>query len=201
MSGEYNKNNVAALGVEKIEFSSLKCAVCNTGPMISVFQSDQIELLKTLYDKIYIPASELPEYEKHGAYALIKALIDSGFVVVYNLTDAEKDIAIKLSEEIANQTFTKDKEPQNHYPEAEAMVLMQRENLGAIEILLDELAARYVAKKYGISVVGFPGILVRACKKGLITPEEVKDILLKCQRQGTHYSNHFIETVYNSLRR
>jgi hypothetical protein len=65
------------------------------------------------------------------------------------LTEAEKDTARQLSEKIANHPLTKDKEPQNHYPEAEAMVLMMQEPISAAEILLDELAAREVVQKLG----------------------------------------------------
>jgi len=169
--------------------------------MLSAFQSKQIGLLQSLYNRIYIPDSTLPEYEKHGAGTLIKELIDSGFVVICYLTEAEKEIARRLSEEIANHPLAKDKEPQNHYPESEAMVLMMRETISAAEILLDELAAREVAEQYGMSISGFPGILIRACHRGAITPEDVKEILLKCQQEGTNYSNRLIEIVYNAVRR
>lgn len=104
-----------------------KYAISNTGPMISAFQSGQVELLKKFYDKIYIPFSELSEYEKHGAGDIIKELIDSEFIVVCELTESEKEIAKKISEEIADNSLSKNKNPQNHYSEAEAMVLMQRE--------------------------------------------------------------------------
>jgi len=52
---------------------------------------------------------------------------------------------------------------------------------------------------YGLVVVGFAGILVRACKVGHLTPEGVRDIMLKCASLGTHYANHFIEGVYQRL--
>jgi hypothetical protein len=81
------------------------------------------------------------------------------------------------------------------------MVLMERADLQAVELLLDEAAAREVAQRRGIPIVGFPGILIRACRQGLIGPEEVRDALKECQRQGTHYSNRFIEEIYNRLRR
>jgi len=70
-----------------------------------------------------------------------------------------------------------------------------------MELLVDELAAREVAERQGVAIVGFPGILIRACKQGLMTPEEVRDALQECQRQGTHYSIQFIEEIYDRLRR
>jgi predicted nucleic acid-binding protein len=92
-----------------------------------------MDILRQFYDLIHIPASELPEYERHGA----------------------------------------------------------RQEIRALE----------VAQRRGIPIVGFPGILIRACRQGLIGPEEVRDALRECQRQETHYSNRFIEEIYNRLRR
>jgi len=54
------------------------------------------------------------------------------------------------------------------------MVLMLRSNLGAGKLLLDELAAREVARLRKIPIIGFPGILIRACQQGMMVPEDVK---------------------------
>ena len=97
--------------------------------------------------------------------------------------------------------MSRDKELSHHYPEAEAIVLMGRTDLEAMELLVDELAAREVAQRQGVPIVGFPGVLIRACKQGLMTPAEVRDALQECQRQGTHYSIQFIEEIYDRLRR
>ena len=167
--------------------------------MLSVFQSEQTELLKLLYDRIYIPASELAEYAKHGAEALIRELINNGFVVVCELNQIEKEEAKRISEKIATLPLTKDKIAQNHYPEAEAMVLASRAELENPEILLDERAAREVAKAGGLSVIGFAGLLIRACKARQMTPERVREIMLQCVSLGTHYAAVFIEDIYRRL--
>ncbi len=179
---------------------SLKCVVSNTGPMLSVFQSKQVDILKSFYDRIYIPTSELLEYAKHGAAEAIQELIDSGFVLVRELSEAEKEAAKKISEEIANHPLAKDKEPQNHYPEAEAIVLTSRTDFQPPQILLDELAAREVAKTHGLSVTGFAGLLIRACHSRLITPEDMREIMLTCVSCGTHYAANFIESIYQRLK-
>jgi len=98
------------------ELTSLKCAVSNTGPLLSVFQSGQAGLLKSLYDRIYIPASTLAEHTKHGAGALIQELIDAGFVVVCESSEIEKEAAKRISEEIAAHPLTKDQMSQNITP-------------------------------------------------------------------------------------
>ena len=68
------------------------------------------------------------------------------------------------------------------------------------EILLDELAARAIAQERGAPVVGFAGVLIRASWQGLLSAESVRDALVMCQRQGTHYSDRFITEVYRRLK-
>jgi len=169
--------------------------------MISAFQSDQVWLLKRLYDRVYVPEAALAEYECHQIADGVAELIRSGFVIVRELTTHEKARARRVSEEIAAHPIAKNSVPECHYPEAEAIVLTLRGSLGAVEVLLDELAAREVAKRHGAAVVGFPGVLVRACRRGLLTPPRVRDILVACQRAGTHYSDHLIQIVDASLGR
>ncbi len=59
---------------------------------------------------------------------------------------------------------------------------MLRSNLGAVELLIDELAAREAALRQGVPIIGFPGILIRACQQGIMEQEDVKSTLEKCQR-------------------
>ena len=63
-------------------------------------------------------------------------------------------------------------------------------------LLLDELAAREIAKQRGVSLSGFPGVLLLAVQTGLITAEELKQRLEQCRQQGTHYGVKFIQQVY-----
>ncbi len=53
----------------------------------------------------------------------------------------------------------------------------------------------------GVPIIGFPGILIRACQQGMMEPEDVKSALEECRRQGTHYSPRLINEVYNRLKR
>lgn len=178
----------------------LRCAVSNTGPMISFFQSERAKLLQIMYDRIYVPESALAEYTQHGSRVMIEKLTKIRFIVACELNAAEKQTAKKISEQIANHRLAKSRNPHDHYPEAEAIVLMERTGLQALEIILDEQAPREIAKKRGIFVVGFAGILVRSCKEGYITAEEVRGTLLQCQSQGTHYAADFIDGIYLKLK-
>ncbi len=177
----------------------VRVAVSNTGPLISVFQSDQIEILQQLYDRIEIPLSVQTELVKHGAEADVSELLETGFIEIVRLSPREEQFAQTISQEIANSRLTKDKEPANHYAEAEAITLASRAEIGALEILLDERAARQIAQARRVPLIGFAGILIRACQRELISPETVRAILMRCQEQGTHYSNAFIIEVYQRL--
>lgn len=182
-----------------IEPYALRTVVSNTGPLISAFQSKRVGILRQFYDTVFIPSSEIPEFEEHQAAAEINELIRSGFVIVHTLTDTEKQMAQEIADAIAYSPLSKSKEAVHHYSEAEAMVLMSRPELGAQEILLDELAARQVAQTRGVHVVGFAGILIRACWQRLLLAEDVRDALKQCQQQGTHYSDRFIAEIYQQL--
>jgi len=62
--------------------------------------------------------------------------------------------------------------------------------------LLDELAARAIARQMGVKLSGFPGALLLAVQGGLISAEELKARLEVCRKKGTHYGAHFIQQVY-----
>ncbi len=180
--------------------SELRIVISNTGPLLSAFQCGRMDILRQFYDEIHIPASQMFEFEKHGAGPEIGDLILAGFVVVHDdLTVAEQETAREIADAIARSPKSRDEEAVHHLPEAEATALMGRSDLPAVEILLDELAAREVAEQRGIPIVGFPGLLVRACRQGIVGPEEVRAALLECRRQGTHYASAFIEAVYRRL--
>jgi predicted nucleic acid-binding protein len=181
---------------------SPRVAVSNTGPLISALQSDCMHILFQFYDQIHIPADEIPEYRKHGADPEIKKLLETGFLVVrQDFVPEETDAAKAIAAEIANHRATRDKNPQHHLPESFAIVLMLRSNSQAEELLIDELAARDVARLRKVPIIGFPGILIRACRQRIMEPEDVLSALEECQRQGTHYSPKLINEIYSNLKR
>jgi len=186
--------------VPELESMTIRTVVSDTGPLLSVFQSGQLDLFRALYDAVYIPASAWPEYEQHGAGNLVGQLVDTGLIVACELSVSEQAMAWALAEEIALHPLTQDREPQSHYPEAEAMILAGRPELGALDILLDERAAREVAAAHGLPVLGFAGVLIQACRRGLTTPEAARASMFRCQSLGTHYATSFIEGIYRRLK-
>jgi predicted nucleic acid-binding protein len=184
-----------------MKYTSPRVAVSDTGPLISALQSDCMNILLQLYDQIHIPVDEIHECRKHGADQIIRRLIDAGFIVVHqDFMPEENEAAKEIALEIAGYASTKDKDPEHHLPEAFAIVLMMRSSFQAIELLIDELAARNAARQRKVPVIGFPGILIRACCQRIIEPDDVKAALTECQKQGTHYSTKLINEIYGNLK-
>lgn len=169
--------------------------VSNTGPLISAFQCGQTDVVKRYINHVYIPESALDEFKKHGFGDRIRAEQKAGWITSVPLESNEVTEASRLAERIAASPLTNDKVPQNHLPEAEAMVLMRRPQLEVKRLLIEELAARQIAKEEGIDITGFIGILLLACGEKDLTPDEMRQSLETCRQQGTHYSQTLIDDV------
>lgn len=169
--------------------------VSNTGPLLSAFQCNRVDLLSRYFARIYVPKSEVKEFERHSAGDRLQKLIEDGLVVVEHLSAAEAASAEQIAQRIAACSLSKVNDYHHHIPEAEAMMLAQREALGVSRILLEERAARQVAQQLGLPLTGFVGVLLLACDEGLLTPAEMRALLETCRQQGTRYSDELIDGV------
>lgn len=171
--------------------------VSNTGPLISAFQSGSVPLLVSVFEEIHVPSGVVAELSDHGWTKEFEAALH---VVPTPLTAAEQkrvgSIAVRVSEQ------SKDDAPSAvHHGEAEAIVLAQRPGADYDLVLLDELAARAVAQSLGLAITGFPGALLSAVESGLTTPDDLRQRLQRCRRDGTHYSERLIQSVYRESQR
>jgi len=184
-----------------IESTPQLVVVANTGPMVSVFQSRRIDLLQAVFNIIYLAPSTVSEHEKHGAGEFLLRLIDSRLVMILPLSSEEQARAVVVAQQIATSPLSRDPVVASHIPDAETIVLAQRLGGECDFVLLDEMAAREVATSLGLRVTGFLGTLRFAYLRGLVTIEEIENILRECQRQGTHYNNALIHNFCEVLRR
>ncbi|MBI4670490.1 MAG: hypothetical protein HY741_02320 [Chloroflexi bacterium] len=174
--------------------SNLPIALCNTGPLISAFQSDSIALFTLLFREIHTTEACITELAKHGWQASVEQA--RSFIVTQSLTLEENSMARNLAEKIAAHPLSQDANPAGHLGEAQVMALAQRSIYSETIILLDERAARAVALESGLNVSGFAGALILAVNEQWIEPEQVKARLEQCRRQGTPYSEALIERAY-----
>jgi predicted nucleic acid-binding protein len=174
-------------------------AISNTGPLISAFQSDSVALLARIFPEIYISPVCLTELTKHGWEEEVRAALSK--VVVVELTPTEERHALTIAQHIAQHPDTNDPTAEHHLGEAQVIVLALRSEHRDDLLLLDELAARAIAKQLGVKLSGFPGVLLLAVQGGLISAEELKKRLDKCREQGTHYGVKFIRQVCELAKR
>lgn len=170
-------------------------AVSNTGPLISAFQSNSMNLLTQLFSEIHTSPVCIAELIKHGWEEDVKAA--SSKLVIVELTPQEEDQALNIAEKIAHHPDTNDPNAVNHLGEAQAIALSLRAEYQNDLLLLDELVARSVAKQLNVKLSGFPGVLLLAVQADFISAEDLKTRLEKCRIEGTPMerllSNRFIE--------
>lgn len=174
-------------------------ALSNTGPLISVFQSNSFPLLTQLFAQIHISGICAGELIRHGWEAAMQAA--GAHLVVVNLTAAEEKKAEKIAAQIAQHPRTNDPVAANHLGEAQVIAVALRPEYGDDILLLDELAARGIARQLNVRLSGFPGALLLGVQVGLLSPEELRERLEQCRVQGTHYSTGFIQQVYEMARK
>jgi len=169
-------------------------AISNTGPLISIFQSDSFELMTQIFDEVWISDACRSELIEHGWSDAIQAA--GAKLVIVELTTDEKQAALSIAQQIALHPRTNDPVAENHLGEAQVIVVAQREQHQDDPLLLDELAARAVAEQYDVNLSGFPGMLLLAVQDKLISAEELKSRLETCREKGTHYGLSLIQKVY-----
>lgn len=149
--------------------------VSNTTPIISLLKIGKLEILKDLYEEIYIPQEVYSEIEagKNKKYYL--NLLEVEWIRIEQIQD-KKSVAYFLDLDKG---------------EAEAIILATESE--ADLILLDEALGRYHAKHAGLKVTGTIGILIKAKKQGLIS--ELKPLLFELREKGVWLSESLIERI------
>lgn len=149
--------------------------VSNTTPIISLLKIGKLEILKDLYEEIYIPQEVFNEIEagKHKNYYV--NLLEFEWIKIEQIQD-RKSIVYFLDLDKG---------------EAEAIILATESE--ADLILLDEALGRYHAKHAGLKVTGTIGILIKAKNQSLIT--ELKPLIFELREKGVWLSDNLIERI------
>jgi len=171
-------------------------ALVDTGPLISALQSDSLGLLVAVFGTLHTSQTCLDELVRHGwEQAIAQAGRD---LAIHPLMPAERERVRIVAGQIAEHRASRNRDVDHHLGEAEIIVLAQRDEHDSAIVLLDKVAARSIARDVGLRVSGFAGVLLLAAQDGLLTPEQARDRLQRCQRQGTHYSDVFVERIYRA---
>ena len=151
----------------------MRKVVSNTTPIISLLKVGKLEILKELYQELFIP------YE---VYLEIEAGKNKEYYT--DLTKVEWIRVVKIQSEKSLLFFLDlDK------GEAEAIVLANEIN--ADLIILDETLGRFHAKHVGLNVTETIGVLLKAKETGII--DKIKPVLYELLLKGIWLSEKLIK--------
>lgn len=146
--------------------------ICDTGPIIVLYETSLLPILKKLYNKIIIPEQVKKELLKKpdGQQILKESWIE--------VKEAKKADVLKILTNLLDEG------------EAATISLANETNN---PVLLDEKKGRRVAKSLDLKVQGTLGILIKAKKQGLIP--SVKDCILKIISAGYYLDKQLIKAI------
>lgn len=126
--------------------------VADTSPLISLDACKQLGLLRKLYGSVVVPPAVERELSVGGTTGLPKGLTHAH----------RKWIGVRTLRTPPSQALV----AALHFGEAEVIALALE--VGSPLVLLDETAARKIARARGLQVTGSLGVLRRAKNKGLL---------------------------------
>ena len=158
------------------------CVISDAGPIIHLDELGCIDLFAGLGDLI-IPEVVWQEVQRHRPTLSIES-IPSARIVPSEPVDATLQALARAFDLDAGEI-------------AALAVLRQR---SARMLLCDDSAARLAAESLGVEVRGTIGLIVRAIRTKLRTPEEVRHLLTNLTSQSTlHVSQALLRQVLSQL--
>lgn len=159
--------------------------VSNSSPLIGLAAINQFDLLKPLYQKIYIPKAVYKEVVVSG----------KGEPGSNETRRVLKENWIKIKEvkdELAVKTLTKSLDD----GEAEAIILAKE--IAADTILLDDPQARTMAAFIGLEIIGVVGILLLATTQGF--PVNLKENLEQLIKEGFRIDSKLYKQILKDFK-
>lgn len=126
-------------------------AVFDTSPICYLLLIGEIELLPALYDRLLVPRAVAVELSHPEAPLVLKSWMADppGWLEIH-------PIHPRLSSDLG------------HLQLGEHEAILLAEEVGADQVVLDDLAAREAARRRGLGVTGLIGILDQAAEKSLV---------------------------------
>ena len=125
----------------------------NTSPITNLAAIGQLDLLRALYEKIYIPRAVLSELSADGTHWPGYAQVCSADWV--------------SAETVRDRALVRSLLRDLDLGESESIALALE--LGADLVVLDEIEGRRIARRVGLRVIGVAGVLLEAKSNGLVS--------------------------------
>lgn len=154
----------------------IKSVVVNTSPWIALSICGQTSLLNKLYNEVYIPYGVRDEIVAGGKHGIgVKELMTSSWLKIEKVSDIGK---LELLYELE---------------QGEAEVIVLAKEKGIKHVLIDEKIAGQQAKIFGLKVIGTPGLLLKAKKKGLLS--SIKPLIIKMLDNGIWIKKEIVDGI------
>lgn len=145
--------------------------VVNSTPLIVLCGIGKLDILKDIYQEIFIPMAVFREVTTKDDSACIQLKTSGEWIHV---------------EEIKDHSEKKMYKAKLHDGEVEVMILAQEQN--ADLVILDDNAAKKTAKYLGLPVTGTLGVLIKAKRMGII--ESIKPLITEMRKNGFYVSDN-----------
>ena len=149
--------------------------VSNTTPLISLLKLSRIELLKKLYDEIYIPRAVFHEIELGKTKKYYKDLSKVNWIKIKEIQDKT---AVKYFLDL---------------DAGEAEVIVLASEIKADLVILDEKLGRFYAKHAELKVTGTVGVLLKAKELGFI--KEIKPLLIELTQKDVWIGERLMNEI------
>ncbi len=160
--------------------------ISDTTPLISLLKINRLDLLKKLFNTVYIPNFVLQELISNPEYkSEADTILNSQFIITKNITDTT---ALHILMRI------------NMLDRGESEAIILANELNAEILLMDEVKGRKIAKKLGINLSGTLGVLMKAFDKNLLNTSEVLYYLDELQRYNRQIGEKLINQVKEHLK-
>lgn len=169
--------------------------VTNTSPLINLGKAGRIDLITKLFSQstVIIPAEVFEEIQRKRdniCKAVEEMIISKQFTLmpkgIDECKEETKNIAIKMATEYFNQN-PESLNPEKHMVEAYVIHLAKKMN--AKFVLLDEVAARRVAREEGLLTFKHTAIIEECFEKEIISMGEAHRIVKTLIKEGVNYKN------------
>lgn len=151
--------------------------VVNSTPLISLSIINQLDLLRELYGKVYVPYGVYEEVSIEGeARVGADFLVNNDFIII---------------ERIKNEGAKKLFQTSLHKGEVEVMILA--DELKADLCIIDDFLARKYAKYLGLKITGTLGILIKSKEVGII--KSVKPLMDELIKNNIYINDN----LYNKI--
>jgi predicted nucleic acid-binding protein len=167
--------------------SRLTESVADAGPLIHLAEVGQLDLL-AVFSRVHIPGAVWSETV--GAGRVDSCEIESGRPKV-QLHDLDP----------VSEMFLSGEDDLSHLQRGEVEALWLARKLAVPLILTDDLAVRDVCRQRSVTPVGSLGIVVRACRRGLISIGQAERCLIRLHRESSLFvSAAIVEIALAQLR-